>query len=126
VSHPKSRTRLYCVEDSLELRLRISRELAQVGSVEIVGYSDRAEAATGEIRRLRPDVVLLDLQLAEGSGIDVLRALRQDEHPPMIVVLTNHSDAVSRERSLKHGARYFFDKSTEFEKFLAILPQFQP
>jgi len=90
--------------------------------VEIVGYADRAAGATVEIRRLRPDVVLLDMQLLEGSGMDVLKALRHDDHPPMIVVLTNHADPVSRERSLKEGARYFFDKSTEFDQFLAILP----
>jgi two-component system response regulator DevR len=121
--HQKALLRLYCVEDCRELRLRISRELAQSGSVEIVGYADAASKATCEIRRLRPDVVLLDLQLVEGSGIEVLRALRTDDDPPIIVVLTNHSDPVSRERSLKAGAQYFFDKSTEFDQLLAILPQ---
>jgi DNA-binding NarL/FixJ family response regulator len=116
-------TRLYHVEDSAELRRRVHSELAQIESVELTGYSGRAQEALREIRRTRPDVVVLDLQLPEGSGLDVLKGLRHDEWRPIVMVLTNHSDPTARERSLKAGAKYFFDKSTEFDLFLNALRQ---
>jgi DNA-binding response OmpR family regulator len=55
--------------------------------------------------------------------------LAQDDQPdnrgggrqPIVIMLTNHSDATSKERSLKAGAEYFFDKSTEFDRFLSTL-----
>ena len=120
-SDVERRIRLYYVEDSAELRSRIDRELAQVDGIEVLGYSERAADAVREIRQCQPDVVVLDLQLLEGSGIDVLKELRKEGRRPVIIVLTNHSDSVSREHSLKAGAGYFFDKSTEFDQFLDTL-----
>ena len=117
----KGHTRLYYVEDRAELRSRIDRELAQIEGVEVVGHADRASEAVREIRRHQPDVVVLDLQLLEGSGLDVLKGLQHDDWQPIVMVLTNHSDHTSRDRSLKAGAKYFFDKSTEFEQFVATL-----
>jgi len=116
------RTRLYYVEDSAELRSRIDRELAGIDGIDVLGHSERAPEAIREIRRCQPDVVVLDLQLLEGAGIDVLKALRGGESQrPIVIVLTNHADTTSRERSLRAGAQYFFDKSTEFDQFLSTL-----
>jgi len=117
----ESHIRLYCVEDSSELRLRINREIAGIDGIELLGYSERALEAVLEIRRCQPDVVALDLQLREGSGIDVLKELRRDAQRPLVIILTNHSDPTTRARSLKAGAKYFFDKSTEFDQFLSTL-----
>jgi len=119
----KGHTRLYYVEDCAELRSRIDRELSQIEGVEVLGYAGRASDAVREIRKHRPDVVVLDLQLLEGSGLDVLKGLQHEDWRPIVMVLTNHSDPTSRERSLKAGAKYFFDKSTEFDQFVAALNQ---
>jgi DNA-binding NarL/FixJ family response regulator len=112
---------VYYVEDCVEVRARIGRELALLDGVELVGCAERAAEAIACIRRSCPDVVVLDLQLREGTGIDILRELRTDDRPPVMIVLTNQSDSTSRERSLKAGARYYFDKSTEFEQFLTVI-----
>jgi len=114
-------TRVYYVEDCFEVRTRVSRELAHIDGIELVGCAERAAEAIACIRRSRPDVVVLDLQLREGTGIDILRELRNDDRPPLMIVLTNQSDSTSRERSLKAGARHYFDKSTESHEFLALL-----
>jgi DNA-binding NarL/FixJ family response regulator len=121
ISRDPARKRLFHVEDSAELRNRIGRELAQLTRIEIVGFSDRADDAIMQIRRIKPDLVVLDLQLADGSGIDVLRGLSPDPEPPALIVLTNHADARFRELSLQAGALRFFDKSTQLEEFIAFL-----
>lgn len=113
--------RLFHVEDSAVLRNRIGRELAQLTGIEIVGFSDRADDAIRQIRRIAPDLVVLDLQLTDGSGIDVLRALSPGPAPPALIVLTNHADSRFRELSLRAGALHFFDKSTQIEEFIAFL-----
>src|SRR5260221_11370355 len=102
-TNPNGRTRLYYVEDSAELRSRIDRELAGIDGIDILGHSERAAEAIREIRRCQPDVVVLDLQLLEGAGIDVLKALRGEDPCPIVIVLTNHADATSSEHSLTDG-----------------------
>lgn len=115
------RKSLFHVEDSVELRRRIEGEFTQLTGIEVVGFSDRADDAIRQIRSLAPDLVVLDLQLAEGSGIDVLRGLSSGVAPPTFIVLTNHSDSRFRKLSLRAGAHHFFDKSTQLEEFIEFL-----
>lgn len=55
---------------------------------EIVGTAGTGEAAIQEIERLQPDLLLLDLQMPEGSGMDVLRSIRGGATPLPVVLLT--------------------------------------
>lgn len=121
IAGAKVRKSLFHVEDSLELRRRIEGEFTQLTGIEVIGFSDRADDAIRQIRRLEPDLVVLDLQLAEGSGIDVLRDLSSGAAPPTFIVLTNHSDSGFRKLSLRAGAHHFFDKSTQLEEFIDFL-----
>ena len=117
-----NRVRRVCyVEDSPELRTRVLSEMSRLDSIEVVGFSESSEDAIRQIRCTQPDLVVLDLQLADGSGFDVLRAFFGVAGAPTMIVLTNHSDALSRELSLRAGAQYVFDKSVEFEDFLLLL-----
>jgi DNA-binding NarL/FixJ family response regulator len=65
---------------------------------------------------VKPDVVLLDLNMPDGSGISVLKALREKIGRLRIVVLTNYATPHYRKRCLEMGAVRFFDKSSEFTK----------
>jgi two-component system nitrate/nitrite response regulator NarL len=62
---------------------------------EIVGVAASGGQATAEIERLEPEIVLLDLQLPDGSGMDVLRALRRDERRIRVILLTAGIDDAS-------------------------------
>ena len=89
-----------------------------IPGVQLVGCADDAAVASRDILNLRPDLVVLDLQLAAGTGIDVLKACRDCTPGTSFVVLTNHSDTITRQRTLGAGADGFFDKSTQFDEFL--------
>jgi DNA-binding NarL/FixJ family response regulator len=120
-SRGQARKSLFHVEDSAELRSRIEGEISRLAGIEVVGFSGRADDAIRQIRRLEPDIVVLDLQLEEGSGIDVLRSLGSATGPPTFIVLTNHSDSRFRKLSLRAGAPHFFDKSTQLAEFIEFL-----
>jgi two-component system nitrate/nitrite response regulator NarP len=62
---------------------------------EIVGVAPSGAQATADIERLEPEIVLLDLQLPDGSGMDVLRALRRNERPARVILLTAGIDDAS-------------------------------
>ena len=69
----------------------------------------------------KPDVVTLDLQLPGGSGLDVLRAIKQAGLSSTVIVLTSLADPQIRKACLDAGAAYFLDKSSEIEQLPAIL-----
>lgn len=119
---PHPVTRVYLVEDSPILTQLLTGLLDAEPGALVIGHADDARAATAGIVELRPDVVVLDLHLREGSGIDVIRALREaGALPTCIVVLTNHSGLPYRKAALDAGAHHFFDKSTEIPLMLSLI-----
>jgi len=97
--------------------------LEDLEGVEIAGETGDAREAIGGIPLARPDVILLDIHLLGGSGIDVLHALKKREETPVIIVLTNYAYPQYRQKCLEAGADYFFVKSTEFDRVIPTLEQ---
>ena len=106
---------VFLVEDSPIVGERIEALLAEVPGIQIVGRAAGAATAIRDILDLRPDLVVLDVQLAEGSGFDVLRALHARAPELDVIMLTNYSADPYRQIAERFGARAFFDKSKEFE-----------
>jgi DNA-binding NarL/FixJ family response regulator len=105
---------LFLVEDSPQILQRLEVLLRAVQGVEIVGHSAGADESIQQILALLPDAVVLDLNLAQGSGIDVLRAIRRHAPQTDVFVLTNFTTAQYRRACVGLGAKGFFDKSREF------------
>jgi DNA-binding NarL/FixJ family response regulator len=115
--------RILVVEDSALIRRRLLDTLGTLGGFDVLGYAESAAEAMDAITRLHPEVVITDIRLKEGNGIDVVRHLRA--HPyqpkPRIYVLTNYAFPEYRRQCALIGADDFFDKSTEYERLLATL-----
>jgi DNA-binding NarL/FixJ family response regulator len=120
-SRPK--TRVLIADDSPTVRERLVSLLGDLGDVDVVGQA-RDEAETVRlVRSLRPDVVILDIRMPEGSGIGVLRSLRNEAERPKFIMLTNYPYLAYRRTCLEAGASYFFDKSSEFDQIPQALEQ---
>jgi DNA-binding NarL/FixJ family response regulator len=113
---------VYLVEDSPIAQRFLGSAIAAVGA-ELDGCSDDAQAAIADVFALQPDLILIDISLASGSGFDVLKALHEHNLVPeaMKVVLTNHADAECRNLSLRLGADRFFDQASDTSQALALL-----
>jgi len=113
--------RLLIVDDSEILIQRLTSSLAEVPGIEIVGSAGNVAEAALKIRQAKPDVVILDICMPGGSGIDVLEGMKQDPFQPIVIVLSNYTDRRYRRKCQQSGARFYFDKSTEFHKVAAVL-----
>ena len=107
---------VFLVEDSPLVRERLEAMLTRVPGTEIAGRAAGAAAAIQGILATRPDLVVLDVQLAEGSGFDVLRELHARAPELEVIMLSNYSSDPYRQIAERLGARAFFDKSREFER----------
>ena len=79
--------RLLLADDHPMIRAAIDVLLRGTG-FELVGMAGTGEATIGEVDRLRPDILLLDLQMPDGNGLDVLRRLKAAKSPVRVVMLT--------------------------------------
>jgi len=110
------------VDDSAAVRERLIIMISDLPGLEISGQAEDAQEGIRLIRELKPDVVLLDIRMPEGSGFDVLACIQNDVRPkPCVIVLTNYPYPQYQKKCLENGADYFFDKSSEFEKIVGIL-----
>ncbi|HZV53630.1 MAG TPA: response regulator transcription factor [Rhodocyclaceae bacterium] len=121
--------KVFLVEDSLIVRDALSRILARIGGVQIVGGAEDERTALELMQDRRPDVAIVDLKLRSGSGIGVLKALSRDPDRfgrPRAVVFSNHSHRLARERWLALGVERIFDKATQIDELLAYIRQTVP
>lgn len=112
--------KVYLVEDSQQLREKIRTSVADVGGI-IVGEATTESTAVSAISLLRPDLVIVDLQLTEGNGINVIRKLKQSQPDLMLMVLTNCHRAHYADSCLAAGADWFLEKNSEYPQFETLI-----
>ncbi len=115
--------KVFVVDDSAVIRGRLKRLLAEVPHVQVVGEAGDAQIALAAILEQKPDVVLLDIHLLNGNGIDVLQRLKQEQLAPAVIILTDYPYPEYRQLCLDAGADFFLLKSTEFEQIVPALRQ---
>ncbi len=117
--------RVYIVEYSTLARRRIRETLARLGDCQVVGESEAASAAVAGVDDLEPDVVITDLLLREGTGVEVVRRIRARHGPerPVIFVLTNRASPAHRAALSAAGANGLFDKAREYGLLMDELQQ---
>lgn len=102
---------------------RLERMLTMIIGARPVGHASRADEAICRILSERPDVVMLDLHLAQGNGFDVLRAVHDQAPDIAVYVLSNFATPPYRQLAQRLGATDYFDKTTEFEKVLRAISE---
>ena len=111
------------VDDSAPVRERIEGLLARLDGTRVVGRAAGADEAIRLILALLPQVVLLDVKLAQGSGFDVLRAVCPQAPQIDVFMLSNFATPAYRRTAQQLGARAFFDKTQEFAQLMDVLAQ---
>ena len=118
-----SKLRVVIVEDSAIIRARLTETLSEIPNLEIIGQAESESDALSLLGESEWDAVVLDLQLKEGTGLGILKKLRQGGRPShtKVIVFTNYAFPQYRERSLSFGADFFFDKAREFHRVRDVL-----
>jgi two-component system, OmpR family, response regulator len=123
---PDSFLTVLLVEDSPLLSARLSESLLALDHVNLVGTVQTEAEAVASVRRRAVDVIILDLQLKQGTGFGVMRALATASHKPQIIVLTNYDLPEYRQSALALGAAHFLDKARDFTLLPNLLRSLQP
>ncbi|MET3917388.1 DNA-binding NarL/FixJ family response regulator [Variovorax sp. OAS795] len=111
----------YLVEDSALIRDNLVGFLHDVADADVVACASSEEEAVHWLRQHRDDwdLTIVDLFLARGNGLGVIKACRNRKARQKVVVLSNYATADMRQRSAQLGADAFFDKSAELDQLVA-------
>jgi two-component system response regulator DesR len=113
--------RVLVVDDSPVVRNRVRSLLAETPGVRVVGEAEGVADAVAAIRLARPDAVILDMRLKNGTGLEVLERVRDLTPPLRVVLLTNYDQQEYRDAARALGAVRFLDKSREFDRVAEAL-----
>ena len=115
--------RLYVVEDDLKVTVGILRTLSAQHDFVVVGTAASLAQARQELARLKPDMVLVDLQLPDGDGASLIRDLRSGQPGVVVLVFTVFGDEAPVLRAIESGADGYILKGSSNEELVAALHQ---
>ena len=102
--------RVLIVDDHVGFR-RVARRLLQEIGHQVVGEAGTGADALSEARRLKPDLVLLDIQLPDVDGLAIAASLSAEPEPPVVVLVSTRDAADYGPRLDGVGARGFIAKA---------------
>jgi len=115
--------KVFIADDSPILCERLKTMLSDFPEVEISGQAKDTPEAIKFIKELKPDVVILDIRMPGGSGIEVLQSIKKDRPDIKVIVFTNYPYPQYRKKCMDLGADFFFAKATESEEVPKVIEQ---
>jgi CheY-like chemotaxis protein len=89
----------------------------------VAGAAANGAEALQQAAHLSPDLVILDIELPDIDGFSVTRQLKALPRPPLVVLLSIHSDELSRQRGAQAGCDAFVEKGLGWPGLLSVLQE---
>ena len=116
--HNKKTIRLLLVDDHEVLRLGLKTLFTDTDDIQVVGEAGSRAAAVSQADRLHPDVVLMDVRLPDGSGIDACREIRNSDPQIRVLFLTSFADDEAVMATIMAGAKGFLLKEISGDELI--------
>jgi len=113
--------RVLLVEDSRVLAERMRESLDTLADVEVVAAVTDESSAVAVAKEKKVDVIILDLQLKEGTGFGVVERLGKSR--PVIIVFTNYTLPEYQRLAAALGIEYFLSKSLDYERLPQLIQE---
>jgi DNA-binding NarL/FixJ family response regulator len=116
-------THLLIVDDSELIRTSLRALLSSVTGISSIREAGTLSEALVSVQADPPSLVILDMNLPDGLGMDIIKPIKQFSPAVLIAVFTIHAFPGCTKRCLALGADWFFDKATETDALLAVVRQ---
>ena len=113
--------KLMIVDDNEKFRRRLASIISSSMSVKIVGQAVDVQGAITCFIKTKPNIIILDIQIINGSGLDVLQVVKETDPATIVIMLTVGSANEYKSKCLMMGADYFFEKSKGIGAMMSLL-----
>ena len=120
-SSQSARKRVLIVDDHPIVRHGLTRMIEAAPDLEVCGEAENVADARRAIRDRHPDIVIVDLTLGQGDGLELVRDVRAHHAGLPMLVLSMHEEAIYAERMLAAGARGYIMKEAASDQLLVAL-----
>ena len=116
-----NRVKILLVDDHDRFRQSVAAFLNEQGSVEIVGEAVNGDEAITKSEQLRPDLVLMDIDMPNRDGFEATREIKLQRPETKVVILSMHGGDIYRRAAWRHAADGFIDKNSLKDALLALI-----
>lgn len=110
------------VEDSDHIRKNLIKFISAIKDAEVVGEAEDVDPASILIEEKKPDIVVLDIELKNSNGFNLLYKIKNfPQKSPVVMMFSNLSSISYKEKALKAKADYFFDKTNDFDELVMTI-----
>jgi DNA-binding NarL/FixJ family response regulator len=113
--------RVLIVDDHPVVRIGLTTLLTTLPGARVVGEATRVSEAIEQARRLTPDVVLMDVRLPDGDGIEALRVIRAEQPSVAVLMFTSYADEDLVVAAIGAGAAGYLLKQSEPERLFEAI-----
>lgn len=122
--HPRPPHKTLLVEDSPQTREFLVASLGNIRGLEVAATAETVSDAIAAFVAVLPRIVVLDLGLRGGSGLDLLREIKRRAPQCLVLVFTGYDQEPYRQHCLAAGADFFFSKNRQQDALLQQLEKF--
>ncbi|NUM44120.1 MAG: response regulator transcription factor [Anaerolineales bacterium] len=120
---PSPPHKVLLVDDSHPMLEALQYLLHDEADLEVIGVAETGQQALNLIIQRSPDVVLLDIHLADLEGYDVTRLAKKLKNPPLVILISANGDPQTRQKGLEAGSDGFIEKGADWPKILKQIRQ---
>ena len=113
------------IEDDLGIAEIHRRNMMKMTGFEVIGIATSHADAQTLLELLNPDLILLDVYLPDGNGLDLLRNIRQQKHACDVILITADRDVTTLQEAMRGGVVDYILKPVVFERLQASLDKYK-
>jgi DNA-binding NarL/FixJ family response regulator len=119
----KKKTRILLVDDHPVVRKGLTALIEEEEDLEVCGEAADSMEALEQIDKLQPDLVVVDISLKKGDGLDLVKQIRSRDKVLYVLVASMHDESLFAERALRAGAQGYINKEEASTNIIAALRQ---
>ncbi len=113
--------KILIVEDSQQIRKNLIKLISEIDASIVFEETNNSEAAKDLIKESKIDIIILDVELMDSNGFEILKFVKESESYNKTIVLMFSNHFIYKHKAETGKADYFFDKTNDLDKLLETI-----